>query len=109
MHHFKMNVLHLHLSDDQGFRFGSEAFPELVSTDNYSMDELRQLIAYAADLGVRVVPELDVPGHTSSWLVKHPEWGFGEVNEDELKGVWASSWLPRSIQPQNNGSGGDPI
>ena len=85
MHHFKMNVLHLHLSDDQGFRFGSETYPELVSPDHYSFDDLRQLIAYAADLGIRVVPELDVPGHTSSWLVKHPEWGFGDVNEDELK------------------------
>jgi len=84
MHHFKMNVLHLHLTDDQGFRFGSEAYPELVSADNYSLDELRQLITYAADRGIRVVPELDVPGHTSSWLVKHPEWGFGAVNEDEL-------------------------
>lgn len=84
MHHFKMNVLHLHLSDDQGFRFGSEVYPELVSVDNYSLDELQQLIAYAADLGIRVVPELDVPGHTSSWLVKHPEWGFGDVREDEL-------------------------
>lgn len=80
-----MNVLHLHLSDDQGFRFGSEALPELVSADNYSMDELGQLIAYAADLGIRVVPELDVPGHTSSWLIKHPEWGFGEVSLQELK------------------------
>ena len=85
MHHFKMNVLHLHLSDDQGFRFGSEAYPELVSADHYSLDELPQLITYAADLGIRVVPELDVPGHTSSWLVKHPDWGFGDVNEDELK------------------------
>lgn len=80
-----MNVLHLHLSDDQGFRFGSEAYPEIVSSDNYSLDELGQLIAYAADLGIRVVPELDVPGHTSSWLIKHPEWGFEDVNEDELR------------------------
>ena len=85
MHHFKLNVLHLHLSDDQGFRFGSEAYPEIVSSENYSLDELGRLITYAADLGIRVVPELDVPGHTSSWLIKHPEWGFGDLNEDELK------------------------
>lgn len=84
MHHFKMNVLHLHLSDDQGFRFGSEVYPELVSADNYSLAELRQLITYAADLGIRVVPELDVPGHTSSWLIKHLEWGFGDEKEDDL-------------------------
>ena len=85
MHHFKMNVLHLHLSDDQGFRFGSEQYPELVSSDHYSFDELKQLISYAADIGIRVVPEIDVPGHTSSWFVKHPEWGFGEVSDHELK------------------------
>ena len=84
MHHFKLNVLHLHLSDDQGFRFGSKEFPELVSREHYSMEELNRLIAYAADVGVRVVPELDVPGHTTSWLERHPEWGFGEVSEDEL-------------------------
>lgn len=85
MHHYKMNVLHLHLTDDQGFRFGSERFPELVSSDHYSLDELRLLIAYAADIGIRVVPELDVPGHTTSWLVHHPEWGFGDVNEHKQK------------------------
>ena len=84
MHHFKMNVLHLHLSDDQGFRFGSEHYPELVSSDHYSLDELRQLITYAADRGVRVVPELDIPGHTSSWLVKHPEWGFRDEHKHDL-------------------------
>ena len=84
MHHFKMNVLHLHLSDDQAFRFGSKEYPELVSTDNYSLEDLQQLITYAADLGIRIVPELDVPGHTSSWLIKHPEWGFADVKEDDL-------------------------
>lgn len=81
MHHFKMNVLHLHLSDDQGFRFGSVCFPELVSSEHYSLDELIRLVAYAADLGIRVVPELDVPGHTTSWLTHHPEWGFGKASE----------------------------
>ena len=85
MHHFKMNVLHLHLSDDQGFRFGSDHYPELVSSEHYSIDELRLLIAYAADRGIRVVPELDVPGHTTSWLVKHPEWGLHDGLTGDLK------------------------
>lgn len=84
MHHFKFNVLHLHLSDDQGFRFGSEQYPELVSAEHYSMEDLKRLIQYAADLGIRVVPEIDVPGHTSSWLIHHPEWGFGNVTKREL-------------------------
>ncbi len=75
MHYFKMNVLHLHLTDDQAFRFGTEQFEELVSDSYYTKSELAELIAFAADRAIRVVPEIDVPGHTSSWLLAHPEWG----------------------------------
>ena len=73
---YKLNVLHLHLTDDQGFRFRSRRLPELASADAYSVEELGALVAYAADRGIRVVPELDVPGHTTSWLTAHPEWGL---------------------------------
>lgn len=72
---FKLNVLHLHLSDDQGFRFASRRYPELASAEHYSQTELERLVGYAADLGIRVVPELDVPGHAAAWLEAHPEWG----------------------------------
>ncbi len=74
---YKLNVLHLHLTDDQGFRFRSRGFPELASPAAYSGPELARLVAYAADRGIRVVPELDVPGHSTSWLLAHPEWGVG--------------------------------
>ena len=73
---YKLNVLHLHLTDDQGFRFRSDAYPELASPEAYSVTELAGLVAYAADRGVRVVPELDVPGHATSWLAAHPEWAL---------------------------------
>ena len=76
---YKLNVLHLHLTDDQGFRFRSAAYPELASADAYGADELRALVAYAADRGVRVVPELDMPGHATSWLAARPEWAFGDT------------------------------
>lgn len=77
---FKLNVLHLHLSDDQAFRFASRAFPELADADQrYSAPELGALVREAADRGIRVVPELDVPGHVASWLAVHPEWGLGEA------------------------------
>ncbi len=77
---FKLNVLHLHLSDDQAFRFASRAFPELADAEqHYSAEELRELVHEAADRGIRVVPELDVPGHVASWLAVHPEWGLGEA------------------------------
>ena len=62
---YKLNVLHLHLTDDQGFRFRSNAFPELASADAYSSAELRELVESAADRGIRVVPELDMPGHVN--------------------------------------------
>ena len=74
----KLNVLHLHLSDDQAFRFASRTFPELAqrgSDGNYfSEDDIGDIVGHAAELGIRVVPELDVPGHTTSWLAAHPEW-----------------------------------
>ncbi len=77
MSYFKLNVLHLHLSDDQAFRFRGTALPELASAEHYTADELAALVVYGADRGIRIVPELDVPGHTTSWLVVHPEWGSG--------------------------------
>ena len=58
----KLNVLHLHLTDDQAFRFRSEAHPELASLDAWDAAELKELVAYAADRAVRIVPELDMPG-----------------------------------------------
>ena len=71
----KLNVLHLHLTDDQGFRFQSRAYPKLASAESYSRDELRTLVTAAADRGIRIIPELDSPGHATSWLCAHPEWG----------------------------------
>jgi hexosaminidase len=75
----KLNVLHLHLTDDQAFRFGSRAFPELAELGSdgnfYSEDDLGEIVTRAAELGIRVVPEIDMPGHTTSWLAAHPEWG----------------------------------
>ena len=83
----KLNVLHLHLSDDQGFRFGSEAFPKLVSDEHYAKDELRHLVAYAADRGTRVIPEIDVPGHVNHWLLAYPEWGSEQAKPSQRFGV----------------------
>lgn len=83
----KMNVMHLHLSDDQGFRFPSTLFPKLASDQHYARAELQALVAYASDLGIRVVPELDMPGHTTSWLTAYPEWGYRPVSSTQRFGV----------------------
>ncbi|MBI5381646.1 MAG: family 20 glycosylhydrolase [Opitutae bacterium] len=73
----KLNVLHLHLTDDQGFRIESRTHPRLHECGSdglfYTQDQMRELIAYAAARGIRVVPEIDVPGHATSWLVGYPE------------------------------------
>jgi len=84
----KLNVLHLHLSDDQGFRVESRTHPRLheVATagDYYTHDEIRGLVEYAADRGVRVVPEFGVPGHVTSWFVAYPELGSDPDHPPEL-------------------------
>ncbi len=73
----KMNVLHLHLSDDQGFRVESKKFPKLTGMGSegkfYTQEEIRDLISYAHDRGIRVIPEFDTPGHSRSWFVGYPE------------------------------------
>jgi hexosaminidase len=73
----KLNVLHWHLSEDQGFRVESTRFPRLheLGSDGsyYTQDQIRDIVAYAADRGIRVVPEFDMPGHTTSWFAGHPE------------------------------------
>jgi hexosaminidase len=77
----KLNVLHLHLSDDQGFRVQSKKFPKLqeLGSDGlyFTRDQIRQLIDYAADRGIRIVPEFDMPGHATAWFVGYPEISSG--------------------------------
>ena len=64
----KLNVFHWHLSENQGFRIESKKFPKLqdMGSDGlfYTQDEVRDLIAYARERGIRVVPEFDMPGHS---------------------------------------------
>ena len=98
--YYKYNRLHLHLTDDQGFRFESERFPRLntvgswrASTLNkrggpaqdgvphggyYTKRELRSLVAYAKARGVEIVPELDLPGHALAMLAAYPALGCFE-------------------------------
>ena len=77
----KMNVFHWHLSENQGFRVESKKFPKLhtLGSDGlyYTQDEIRDLIGYARDRGIRVVPEFDMPGHSTAWFVGHPELASG--------------------------------
>lgn len=75
----KLNVFHWHLSEDQGFRVESKKYPKLhqLGSDGnyYTQEQIKDVIAYARERGIRVVPEFDIPGHSTSWLVGYPELG----------------------------------
>jgi hexosaminidase len=77
----KLNVFHWHLSDNQGFRVESKRFPKLqeMGSDGlyYTQDQIRDMIAYAHERGIRVVPEFDIPGHCTAWLVGYPDLASG--------------------------------
>jgi hexosaminidase len=77
----KLNVFHWHLSDNQGFRVESRKFPKLhgLGSDGlfYTQDEVRDLISYARVRGIRVVPEFDMPGHSTAWFTGYPELASG--------------------------------
>jgi hexosaminidase len=81
MEALKLNVLHWHLSDDQGFRVESLKFPKFQEMSSsgmyYTQEEIRAIIQYARDRGIRVVPEFDMPGHSTSWFVAYPELASG--------------------------------
>jgi hexosaminidase len=78
----KLNVFHWHLSDDQSFRAESRKFPRLTEVASegefYSQDQLREVVAYARARGIRVVPEFDMPGHGSSWIMAYPDLAPGK-------------------------------
>jgi hexosaminidase len=101
--HHKLNVLHLHLTDDQGWRFESLRYPKLTEVGAfrpatvhgrnhatyrnqpyggfYTQSELKRLVAYAAERNVTIVPEIDMPGHMVAAIAAYPELGDGHPHE----------------------------
>src|SRR6185369_14163142 len=73
----KMNVLHLHLTDNEGFRVESKTFPQLQNKgsngDYYTQAQIKELISFAEGRGIIIVPEFDMPGHTKSWFAGYPQ------------------------------------
>lgn len=84
----KLNVLHWHLADDQGFRVESRTLPRLheVSGQYYTQEQVREVLRYAANRGIRVLPEFDVPSHTIAWMAAYPQL----ASNDSLYGVYQS-------------------
>src|SRR6202166_1418247 len=77
----KMNVFHWHLSENQGFRAESRKFPKLHEQGSdglfYTQEEIREVVEYARDRGIRMVPEFDMPGHSTAWFAGYPELASG--------------------------------
>lgn len=99
----KLNVLHLHLSDNEGFRVESLRFPKLTEIAShgqfYTQAEIRDIVAYAADRGIRVIPEIDMPGHTGAILSAYPELSastFDPANRLALFSVAMDPTLPQT-------------
>lgn len=98
----KLNVFHWHLTDDQGFRVESKRYPRLHERGSdglyYTQAQIREIVTYAHDRGIRVIPEFDMPGHATSWFVGYPHlaslpgpfeitrtWGLGQAAFDPTR------------------------
>lgn len=96
----KMNVFHWHLVDDQGWRIEMKRHPkltQLASDDKfYTQEEIKAVVKYAADRGIMVIPELDVPGHGSAILTAYPEIG----SKVESVALSSSEKQQKLVKPQ---------
>jgi hexosaminidase len=103
---YKLNVLHLHLTDDQGWRLQIDAWPELTVSGAatqvgggeggfYTHADYARIVAHATTHGITVIPEIDVPGHVNAALVAYPELGGGERPEPYT--TWSSPGLSLDV------------
>ncbi|TJZ56169.1 beta-N-acetylhexosaminidase [Streptomyces piniterrae] len=122
----KLNVLHLHLTDDQGWRIEIARYPELTRTGAwrartkighrasplwderphggfYTQDDIREIVAYAAARHITVVPEIDIPGHSQAAIAAYPELGNTDVIDTNSLEVW-DTWgvNPNVLAPTDN-------
>ncbi|GHD99620.1 beta-N-acetylhexosaminidase [Streptomyces alanosinicus] len=107
----KLNVFHFHLTDDQGWRIEIKRYPKLAETASwrarskfghrasllweekphggyYTQDDIREIVAYAAERHITVVPEIDVPGHSQAAIAAYPELGNTDVIDTTALDVW---------------------
>jgi hexosaminidase len=93
----KMNVFHWHLVDDQGWRIETKKHPKLIELASdglyYTQEEIKNIVKYADERGILIVPEIDVPGHASAILTAYPEIGSkvitltGGTSEKNIQGT----------------------
>ncbi|MGW1269594.1 beta-N-acetylhexosaminidase [Streptomyces sp. NPDC002491] len=122
----KLNVLHLHLTDDQGWRIEIRRRPRLTEVGSwrartkfghrasplwehkphggfYTQDDIREIVAYAAQRHITVVPEIDVPGHSQAAIAAYPELGNADVVDTRALAVW-DTWgiSPNVLAPTDD-------
>ncbi|MER7803331.1 beta-N-acetylhexosaminidase [Streptomyces parvulus] len=122
----KLNVLHFHLTDDQGWRVEIRRYPKLTETGSwrartkyghrasplwedkphggyYTQEDIREIVAYAAERHITVVPEIDVPGHSQAAIAAYPELGNTDVIDTTALSVW-DTWgvSPNVLAPTEN-------
>ena len=121
---YKMNTLHLHLTDDQGWRIEIKSYPKLTSevtttfpeqynqpterSGYYTQEDIKHLVEYAKQRNITIVPEIDIPGHSWATLLAYPELG---VNDNHTPnhvfpflaswGHWGNQFTPNSLDPTN--------
>ncbi|OKK07594.1 beta-N-acetylhexosaminidase [Streptomyces sp. CB03234] len=122
----KLNVLHLHLTDDQGWRIEIKRYPRLTEAGAwrtrtkwghrasdlwndtphggyYTQDDIREIVAYAAERHIRVVPEIDIPGHSQAAIAAYPELGNTDVIDTTTLPVWDTWGInPNVLAPTDN-------
>jgi len=105
---YKLNVLHLHLTDDQGWRIEIKKYPQLTSTKTtifdkstnqpaersgfYTQDQIRDLVKYAAQRNITIIPEIDVPGHSWPTVLAYPELGVNQNRKPDFIFPFLDSW-----------------
>ena len=112
----KFNRVHLHLTDDQGWRIEIKKYPRLTSVGSirsrtvighqstkprhydetpyggfFTQDDIRAIVAFAADRGIELVPEIDMPGHMAAAIAAYPELGNFPASQIEVRDCWGIS------------------
>ncbi|QIY67384.2 beta-N-acetylhexosaminidase [Streptomyces sp. RPA4-2] len=116
----KLNVFHFHLTDDQGWRVQIKRFPRLTEVGSwrartkfghrasplweekphggfYTQDDIREIVAYAAERHISVVPEIDIPGHSQAAIAAYPELGNSDVVDTASLTVWDSWGVSKNV------------
>ncbi|UGY91689.1 beta-N-acetylhexosaminidase [Streptomyces gobiensis] len=123
----KLNVLHLHLTDDQGWRIEIKRYPKLTEVGAwrdrtrvghgksqiwderphggyYTQDDIREIVAYAAERHITVVPEIDVPGHSQAAIAAYPELGNADAVDTAALGVWTDWGINPNVLAPTDGT-----